>query len=144
MLPVITNLTITASRDLFSLSSELDGENILSYYNISANTYVPNVQPVFALNSSNYGPIITSSTIIAKGDLFQDNCEVNFEKVSYLYVPSLTECSPNDPFNDWTLDTCVAIIYIYSDFVDGIITDPEELDFYDQTLEYEGNEFIDV
>jgi len=81
--------------------------------------------------------IIPSNIKVACSDLFQDNCEVNFEKLSYLYVPSLTECSPNDPFNDWTLDTCVA-------FVDGIITDPEELDFYDQTLEYDGNEFIDV
>jgi len=88
--------------------------------------------------------IIPSNVKVACGDLFQDNCEVNFEKVSYLYVPGLTECLPNDPFNNWTLDNCIVIIYIYSDFVDGIITDPEELDFYDQTLEYDGNEFIDV
>ena len=64
---------------------------------------------------------IPANVKIACPDLFQINCEVNSEKVLYLYKSSITECSPNDPFNDWTLDTCVSnyVEYIYEDFLDS-------------------------
>lgn len=88
-------------------------------------------------------PVIPSDVKIACGDLFQDNCEINYEKVLYLYVPSITECSPNDPFNDWTLDNCTVVIHVYEDFIDGIVGDFSDLYFYDQTGEYSGNVLID-
>lgn len=63
-------------------------------------------------------------------DIFSINCDINFEKIDYLYNPFFTECPPNDPFNNWTLDTCEIILKIYQDFLDTIYNE-----FYDTEFE---------
>jgi hypothetical protein len=40
----------------------------------------------------------------ACSDPFSLNSIINDEKEKYLYKPSSTECVPNDPFNDWSVD----------------------------------------
>ena len=35
-------------------------------------------------------------------DIFALNDIIDNEKLSVLYQASLTECAPNDPFNDWS------------------------------------------
>lgn len=46
-------------------------------------------------------------------DIFALNDIIDNEKSSVLYQESLTECSPNDPFNDWTTGI-EGIITLYS------------------------------
>ena len=52
-------------------------------------------------------------------DIFALNDIIDNEKLSVLYQASLTECTPNDPFNDWS-KVIDSIINIYLDIIDRI------------------------
>ena len=55
-------------------------------------------------------------------DIFSISSLIDFEKINYLYVPSLTECSPNDTFNNWTKNE-IYFDYFNFDIVDTIMND---------------------
>ena len=81
----------------------------------------------------------------ACSDPFSLNSYIDVEKVLYLYQPSITECAPNDPFNDWT------VVYdngeikqLFFDIVDTIGNEEYELEIIDQLIDYDGNFIYDT
>ena len=81
----------------------------------------------------------------ACSDPFSLNSIIDIEKVLYLYQPSITECAPNDPFNDWT------VVYdngdvkqLFFDIIDTINNEEAELEIIDQLIDYDGNFIYDT
>lgn len=75
-------------------------------------------------------------------DIFALNDIIDNEKLSVLYQASLTECAPNDPFNDWT-KVIEEIINIYLDIIDRISSEQSDLEISDELSDYEGNYIVD-
>lgn len=75
-------------------------------------------------------------------DIFALNDIIDNEKLSVLYQASLTECAPNDPFNDWS-KVIDSIINIYLDIIDRISSEQTDLEISDELSDYEGNYIID-
>ena len=75
-------------------------------------------------------------------DIFALNDIIDNEKLSVLYQASLTECAPNDPFNDWS-KIVDSIITIYLDIIDRLNNENVDLEISDELSDYEGNYIID-
>lgn len=75
-------------------------------------------------------------------DIFALNDIIDTEKLAVLYQASLTECAPNDPFNDWS-KVVEIIINIYLDIIDRINNDNCDLEINDELSDYDGNYIID-
>ncbi len=75
-------------------------------------------------------------------DIFALNDIIDNEKLSVLYQESLTECAPNDPFNDWS-KVIDSIINIYLDIIDRISSEQTDLEISDELSDYDGNYIID-
>lgn len=75
-------------------------------------------------------------------DIFALNDIIDTEKLAVLYQASLTECAPNDPFNDWT-KVVETIINIYLDIIDRINNENYDLEISDELSDYDGNYIID-
>jgi hypothetical protein len=63
-------------------------------------------------------------------DIFALNDIIDNDKISVLYRASLTECSPNDPFNDWSR-IIEEIVSLYFDVIDVNSTEQAEIEFID-------------
>jgi hypothetical protein len=75
-------------------------------------------------------------------DIFALNDIIDTEKLSVLYQASLTECAPNDPFNDWS-KIVESIINIYLDIIDKINNENVDIEINDEISDYDGNYVID-
>jgi len=75
-------------------------------------------------------------------DIFALNDIIDNEKLSVLYQASLTECAPNDPFNDWTI-IVEGIITLYLDILDRISSEQTDVEISDELSDYEGNYIVD-
>jgi hypothetical protein len=75
-------------------------------------------------------------------DIFALNDIIDTEKLSVLYQASLTECAPNDPFNDWS-KIVESIINIYLDIIDRINNENVDIEINDEISDYDGNYVID-
>jgi len=75
-------------------------------------------------------------------DIFALNDIIDVDKLSVLYQRSLTECDPNDPFNDWS-KVIEEIITLYFDIIDRINNESYELQITDEINDYEGNYVVD-
>jgi hypothetical protein len=75
-------------------------------------------------------------------DIFAINSQVDIEKVSVLYTPGITECAPNDPFNDWTI-TLEQLVSVIIDIIDHISGEIFDIQFSDELGEYSGNTITD-
>lgn len=75
-------------------------------------------------------------------DIFALNDIIDTEKLAVLYQASLTECAPNDPFNNWS-NIVESIINIYLDIIDRINNEGVELEINDEVSDYEGNYIVD-
>ena len=63
-------------------------------------------------------------------DIFALNDIIDNDKISVLYQASLTECAPNDPFNDWST-FIEELIYLYFDVIDVNSNEQIEIEFID-------------
>lgn len=55
----------------------------------------------FGINPSTSGDFQDLSQYVNQEDIFNIGQFIEEKKSEVLYVPSITECEPNDPFNDW-------------------------------------------
>lgn len=79
-------------------------------------------------------------------DIFSMSSLVDLEKFECLYIPTLTECPPNDPFNDWTIVSGITSTYYY-DLLDsnsyGLVFNDDDGDDFIFTDEWI-NEIINI